>query len=272
MKNNFEDQKFTLNQKEQEENRVYTLKKKDARFVREVVSSLSNQEKHSFFINIKKKQSFQFKKITETERLLLTNLLNNKLGLWGILSKKKKNRQSKLFFKFERILKKLKFEKKLKSFKKKPEIKRLKESRRKEKTKEQTFISVKGKVFCVCNKVWNGELMVECDKCNEWFHPKCISFSPSESIEIFKNRIFCFKCKISLQSFPFSYLEKKKSSSCTSSKRKQDFCHKKTLAKKKPEKEITLNEDFEKVEREDMLDEERRTFSKENNNYGEEEW
>jgi hypothetical protein len=36
-----------------------------------------------------------------------------------------------------------------------------------------TFHSMK--LYCVCRKPDNGEFMIQCDKCNEWFHGDCVN-------------------------------------------------------------------------------------------------
>lgn len=50
-------------------------------------------------------------------------------------------------------------------------------------------------IYCICKKEWKGELMIECDRCREWFHPKCINAEITNEIEINNNHVLCFNCK-----------------------------------------------------------------------------
>jgi hypothetical protein len=39
------------------------------------------------------------------------------------------------------------------------------------------------KVYCVCKQAWGttvDERMIECDGCNEWYHPSCILMTKHE--------------------------------------------------------------------------------------------
>lgn len=44
-------------------------------------------------------------------------------------------------------------------------------------------------VYCICKKPDNGDLMVGCDGCDDWFHFECLKISPK-----FKELVFSFYC------------------------------------------------------------------------------
>lgn len=48
--------------------------------------------------------------------------------------------------------------------------------------------------YCVCQKEWKGEIMIECDRCSNWFHPKCLNLEGYDEIEMNQHLIFCFEC------------------------------------------------------------------------------
>lgn len=29
--------------------------------------------------------------------------------------------------------------------------------------------------YCICKKEWKGETLLECFRCEEWFHPECLN-------------------------------------------------------------------------------------------------
>ena len=39
-------------------------------------------------------------------------------------------------------------------------------------------------VYCLCRKPWNGELMVECESCEKWYHPQCVGLALPANSEI----------------------------------------------------------------------------------------
>nr|XP_039252651.1 uncharacterized protein LOC120329920 isoform X1 [Styela clava]XP_039252659.1 uncharacterized protein LOC120329920 isoform X1 [Styela clava] len=44
-----------------------------------------------------------------------------------------------------------------------------------DKTESYNVSEYRGQKFCECLKEWTGDdMMVECEKCNEWFHPECV--------------------------------------------------------------------------------------------------
>lgn len=49
-------------------------------------------------------------------------------------------------------------------------------------------------VYCICEMPYNpDDLMVQCDACKDWFHPKCISISVEAAKEL--NGYTCASCK-----------------------------------------------------------------------------
>ncbi len=53
--------------------------------------------------------------------------------------------------------------------------------------------------YCICNKEWKGELMIECDRCEKWFHGDCIGYHQIGEIKLNQMEIYCFKCKENLR-------------------------------------------------------------------------
>lgn len=39
------------------------------------------------------------------------------------------------------------------------------------------------KVYCICQQPYNGKPMVQCDRCEEWFHCACVGFNPDTEDE-----------------------------------------------------------------------------------------
>ena len=48
-------------------------------------------------------------------------------------------------------------------------------------------------LYCVCRQSWDGNsLMVQCDQCQDWFHPKCVGVSTKEAKD---NPFICPSCQ-----------------------------------------------------------------------------
>ena len=102
-------------------------------------------------------------------------------------------------------------------------------------------------IYCICKKEWKGELMIECDRCTGWFHPKCINSSIMNEIEINNNHVLCFKCKkeyekdycenieiVSNEGGETNFLLRK----CSS--RENNFARKKKKEKKEEKRELAV--------------------------------
>jgi hypothetical protein len=48
-------------------------------------------------------------------------------------------------------------------------------------------------VYCLCRKPDNGDFMIGCDFCNEWYHGKCVGVSRKQAGDI--KRYSCPKCQ-----------------------------------------------------------------------------
>ncbi len=43
---------------------------------------------------------------------------------------------------------------------------------------EEDDLSDDGKVFCLCREPDDGRVMVQCDRCQEWYHHDCVDITP----------------------------------------------------------------------------------------------
>ena len=51
-------------------------------------------------------------------------------------------------------------------------------------------------VFCICRLPDNGENMICCDNCEEWFHFKCLNtLNATETSFVTENNWYCASCK-----------------------------------------------------------------------------
>jgi hypothetical protein len=51
----------------------------------------------------------------------------------------------------------------------------------------------KNTVYCFCARPYNGELMIACQKCEEWYHPECVGIPNDANMK--KLNWFCKKCR-----------------------------------------------------------------------------
>jgi len=64
-----------------------------------------------------------------------------------------------------------------------------------ERLREQgAVVNQKDKLFCLCRKPDCGEFMIQCDRCEEWFHGNCVRVQENEAHEI--NKYICPLCKV----------------------------------------------------------------------------
>lgn len=48
-------------------------------------------------------------------------------------------------------------------------------------------------VYCLCRKPDDGNFMIQCDRCEEWYHGKCVDVSPSEGEAM--DKYYCPSCR-----------------------------------------------------------------------------
>lgn len=51
------------------------------------------------------------------------------------------------------------------------------------------------KLYCICRKEWKGEVMVECCRCEQWFHPACLGLDQITDTALNMIEVHCPKCK-----------------------------------------------------------------------------
>ena len=56
----------------------------------------------------------------------------------------------------------------------------------------EVVASAPGKVYCLCRKPDDGTLMIQCDKCDHWYHGACVGVTETDGIEQVK--WFCPLC------------------------------------------------------------------------------
>ena len=49
-------------------------------------------------------------------------------------------------------------------------------------------------LYCLCRKPWQGRFMIQCDRCDEWFHGACVNVTPTEALDI--DQYTCLKCGV----------------------------------------------------------------------------
>ena len=48
-------------------------------------------------------------------------------------------------------------------------------------------------LYCICKKPWNGQFMIQCDDCEDWYHGSCVNITASDALDIVKYR--CTVCR-----------------------------------------------------------------------------
>ena len=49
-------------------------------------------------------------------------------------------------------------------------------------------------LYCLCRKPWQGRFMIQCDRCDEWFHGACVNVTPTEALDI--DQYTCPNCGV----------------------------------------------------------------------------
>eukprot|EP00954_Amorphochlora_amoebiformis_P014285 1117934-Amorphochlora_amoeboformis.AAC.1 len=56
-------------------------------------------------------------------------------------------------------------------------------------------LAVDEKLYCFCQQPYSdGQFMVECEDCKEWFHPACLNITKQEAQRSASARFSCPKC------------------------------------------------------------------------------
>ena len=59
-------------------------------------------------------------------------------------------------------------------------------------TQDDTDKGDDGTPYCVCRRPWQGQFMIQCDGCDEWFHRSCVNVTASEALDI--DKYWCAEC------------------------------------------------------------------------------
>lgn len=52
-------------------------------------------------------------------------------------------------------------------------------------------------MYCVCREPYHpGDTMIQCDECQEWYHPNCIRLSPQQTHQYLSQRELHFPCRL----------------------------------------------------------------------------
>uniref|UniRef100_A0A7N0T958 Uncharacterized protein n=1 Tax=Kalanchoe fedtschenkoi TaxID=63787 RepID=A0A7N0T958_KALFE len=52
-------------------------------------------------------------------------------------------------------------------------------------------------VYCICNMPYNPRIMIQCEGCQEWFHPLCVHITDEQAQTT--EHFFCHRCTFRLQ-------------------------------------------------------------------------
>ena len=67
------------------------------------------------------------------------------------------------------------------------------------------------KLYCICKQKWDGKLMIECEKCDNWYHPECIGINEKDDVKLNMMNIKCSLCRLREKDEPeYICLEKDK--------------------------------------------------------------
>lgn len=78
-------------------------------------------------------------------------------------------------------------------------------------------------VYCICRLPNTGEPMIECDKCNEWYHFRCVGMSAEHAARL--SQYVCVRCEATEKG-----------------KRPEDNAKKRKRAEEENEKNIALSQ------------------------------
>ena len=56
----------------------------------------------------------------------------------------------------------------------------------------ETVAAEDSQLYCLCRRPWQGRFMIQCDRCDEWYHGTCVNVTPSEALNI--DQYECPKC------------------------------------------------------------------------------
>lgn len=54
------------------------------------------------------------------------------------------------------------------------------------------------KLYCLCKQKWDGKLMIECELCDNWYHPQCIGINEHDDVKLNLMFIICSLCQLNM--------------------------------------------------------------------------
>ena len=169
---------------------------KNKRLFREVKEQLKQKVDWKFVIKLEKipenENNYIIKKIHYPKKKIFHHKIAENAILWRKIGSKWDSSPYSLFYQFHKLKAEIQF-----LFKNQEKYIVKKEQ---EGTMIDDFIpNTEGfgtEQHCLCKKEWKGEVMVSCDRCDKWYHPKCLGFS---SNQINQDFVFCFDCKKNIE-------------------------------------------------------------------------
>lgn len=171
----------------------FDLQKK--RLFREVKEQLKQKVDWKFTIKLSKTENtYKIEKINLPKKFIFSHKIKQNAILWKKIANKWDTTPFSLFRQFQTL---------------KAEVLFLFQNQKKFFTKKEIestgmtedFIpNTEGfgtETHCLCKKEWKGEVMVSCDRCDKWYHPKCLGFAQNE--EIRQDFVFCFQCRENIE-------------------------------------------------------------------------